>query len=155
MAGQGYSRQQIWLHWAVALLVAVQLGYHGGVEAAYERSLETGVFRFTTMAIAHFAIGTVVLIFVALRLSLQAGRPSRAMGGPGGRVISTGLFALLVLQPVTGVITWGFGAPIARALHGLSGKLLLGLVALHVLWVLYDHLVRKSGILRKMWEPDP
>lgn len=155
MAGTGYSRLQIRLHWAVALLVAIQLGYHGAVVAAYEASLQTGVFRFSPGVVVHFVVGTAILLAVALRLSLPPGRPPRPMGGPGGKVMTTTLYVVLVLQPVTGVIAWGFSASVARALHGLTGQFLTVLVALHVLWVLYDHIIRKSGILQKMWAPDP
>jgi cytochrome b561 len=40
---------------------------------------------------------------------------------------------------------------VPRKVHGVAAKVIIGLVSLHLLGALYHRVLRKDGLLRRMW----
>jgi cytochrome b561 len=61
-----------------------------------------------------------------------------------------GLYALMILMPVSGSVAWFGGVEAAAQGHNLMKIVLLALVALHVLGAFYHHFVLRDGTLARM-----
>lgn len=173
----GYSTTSRVFHWLGALVVFVLVPV--GVVMTQEglpRGLQNGLF------ILHKNLGVVALVLIALRLAWCAVRPAPAAPvdippwqKTASRVTHGLLYALLAIMPVTGYLrvrAGGFpiesldalGAPLlvpvsdrletlAQPVHYYGGLALMGLVALHVAAALQHALIRRDGVMRRMWPP--
>jgi cytochrome b561 len=162
MAVEGYSRGQIALHWAVALLVALQFLFSDGIKRAFELGIEAGGAAAGGLApsgpaIAHMAGGGLVLLLAFLRLMIRQSRgaPAPPATDPPWqravtRAVHAALYALLVAIPVAGALAWGGASEAAGQAHGALTKLLFALVVLHVAGALYGHFVQQTGVIGRM-----
>ena len=158
-APPGYSRAQILLHWAVAILVAAEFLLAGGIETAFEARLR----GFATPAAAaaagwaHIATGAAVLALMLLLLGrrLRRGTPPPAAGPPRvlerlAHGVHLALYAVLLALPVAGLLAWAGRLGSAAAVHGALATLLWVLLALHLAWVAAHWLVWHSAVPRRM-----
>lgn len=154
-APTGYSRLQIALHWLVFALIAQQYLFKDAMSAAWDRitdRLETG---FDPLVLAHVAGGALVLIFALWRLTLRARRVPPAIEaskvqGILAKLTHVGLYALMILMPLSGSVAWFGGVEAAAQGHNVLKIVLLALVALHVVGALYHHFVLHDGTLARM-----
>jgi cytochrome b561 len=115
-----------WLHWAVALGVAVQLALGWGSEVI---DADDGM----RLLGLHFQLGLMLLLLMLLRLVCRLLRrmPSTDIGTPtwqrrAAKSLHVVLYGLLFLLPVSGYVIWVWmGAP----------RLLLGIVTMPALFV--------------------
>lgn len=173
-----YSGVARFFHWLTVLLLLVTIPI--GMVMTY-RGKELNIWDSTTNALysSHKLIGTIILIVVALRLAyrLMNGAPPDEPSLSGlqkivAHVTHWTLYALLILIPIIGWIgvsmfpaldIFGlFKLPALTAadqklsafffeLHEMLGKVLLALIALHVVAALGHHFVLRDGVLRRMW----
>ena len=61
-----------------------------------------------------------------------------------------GLYALMILMPLSGSMAWFGGVDLAAQGHNVLKIVLLALVALHVLGALYHQFVLKDGLINRM-----
>lgn len=159
---KGYSRTQILLHWAVALLVLFNLIFSDAMSELWDQIEETGPTPTTTGAWAHIIAGSAVLAFVAWRLVLRftRGVPHAPAGtnrllklaGDAGHIV---LYALMIALPVTGLLAFFGGFEDLGEVHAeVLKSALWALIALHVLAALYHHFFLKDGLLNRMRKPD-
>jgi cytochrome b561 len=155
-AATGYSRLQIALHWIVFVLIAQQYLFHDAIAAAWDRlsdGLEAG---FDPLVAAHVAGGALILAFTVWRLALRArrGAPPKPEGGRAqvlvARYTRLGLYALMILMPVSGAVAWFGGVETAALGHNVLKIALLALIALHVAGALYHQFVLRDGTLARM-----
>lgn len=153
----GYSRAQIRLHWAVAVLIVAQVVLSDGISTAW-REVSRGVEVSPTFLIAAHVIGGIlVLAFALWRLMLRARRgvPAPIAGQPraqvlAGEAVHYALYGLMVLVPLSGMAAWFGGVAAAADAHEVLKTVLIALVALHILAALYHQVVRKDGLLLRM-----
>ncbi|MFY0692050.1 MAG: cytochrome b/b6 domain-containing protein [Paracoccaceae bacterium] len=155
----GYSRMQIQLHWAVFVLIVLQFLFHDGIDNAFEAGLEAGALRFSVPVILHFGTGGLILLLAFARLAARQGRgvPDHPAGGLQktiAHLVHYSLYGAMILLPVTGGVAWGQGSEGAGEVHEMLTKILIALIALHVGAALFSHYVQKSGIIRRMLDPD-
>ncbi len=159
----GYSSAQIGLHWAVVVLVAFQFLAHAGIEASWDAFMhdETPPPDTSLLAYLHVAAGTLVLILAMIRIYLRRSRgtPPPAPDDPRllhlfAEAVHGAIYVLLFLLPITGAIAWVFGAPAAAGAHDLLQKILLGAITLHIAGALFQHFVRRSDVVIRMFRPD-
>ncbi|NIZ08565.1 cytochrome b [Pseudooceanicola sp. HF7] len=151
-----YSKPQIYLHWAIALLVLFQLIFDMGMGRAFHQMME-GTATGPGLAIVHIVVGVTVLVLMIARLGLRLtrGAPPLPQEEPGPLKALAGIvhwvfYALLVLIPLSGLAAWfGQVAPAAGA-HEVLTTLLWAVIALHVAGALYQQFVLKTGLLRRM-----
>ncbi|MCR6700193.1 MAG: cytochrome b/b6 domain-containing protein [Dokdonella sp.] len=103
-----YDRVAGALHWLVAALLPVQLALGHASESVRDRVLSAALLG------AHFRLGIVVLMLVALRLiwRWRHGAPTHAPPGIEGgswriaRGVQRVLYALLLVLPLSGYVIW-------------------------------------------------
>lgn len=155
MSAAAYSRLQKVLHWAVVILILFQLIVHDDMEDAWS-ALSRGLEQEPPLTVwAHIAAGVGVLVFALWRIALRAARG--APEAPGGEHVRRaakwghrGLYALMVLMPLSGLAAWFGGVGAAAAAHGAMFSILLLLVVGHIVAALVHHFVLKDGLLSRM-----
>lgn len=149
-----YTRSQIILHWVVALLIAFNFLIGGRMAEAYRAAVEAGtVGGPTPHAIAGGLAG--ILIVWRMVIKLRRGGAPVAPGVSAGmaRMIHLGhlaLYGVALLVIGSGIAAWGAGIEAAAMPHSVLTKLLLALIAGHVVMGLYHHLWLRDGTLLRM-----
>ena len=155
---KGYSRTQISLHWAVAILIIYQLLFGDDMSHAWRGFRDTGVATMSTAVWVHIIAGVLVLAFALWRLALRftRGVPA-APEGEGSMMKLAGeaghwaLYILMLALPITGLLAWYGGVTSLAGLHGeLLKTLLWVMIALHVIAALYHQFVLKDHLLDRM-----
>ena len=155
---KGYSRTQIFLHWAIALLILFNLIFSDAMSDLWRQIERTGPTPTTIGAWAHIIVGVAMLAFVAWRLVLRVTRgvPHTPAGtnswlklaGDAGHLA---LYALMIALPVTGLMAFYGGFETLGELHSeLLKSLLWALIAVHVVAAIYHHFFLKDGLLNRM-----
>lgn len=152
----GYSRAHIALHWIVFALIAHQYLFKDAMSAAWDRLSEGGEAGFDPLVLAHVAGGALVLIFAFWRLVLRTrhGAPVLVEGSriqvAIAKLTHMGLYALMILIPVSGSVAWFVGVEVAAQSHNVMKIILLALVALHIVGAFYHQFVLRDGTLAQM-----
>ena len=169
---QRYNSLQIVLHWASAALILLSLVF-GTVVLKHLPNDATKIVPL----LAHAIVGLVVGLMIAVRLILRftTRQPERVKTGSllldrlaiavhGAMyiavigMVSSGVgMAVLAGFPATLLDGHGAALPVdfwiypPRLAHALFARLLMALVGLHVAAALYHQVVRKDGLLTRMW----
>lgn len=152
----GYSRFQIALHWLVFALIAQQYVFKDAMSAAWDRIAEGLEAGFDPLVLAHVAGGALVLVFALWRLALRKMRgvppaiEANKVQGLLANLTHVGLYALMILMPISGSVAWFGGVEAAAQGHNLFKIALLALIALHVVGALYHQFVLRDGTLARM-----
>ncbi len=159
----GYSGVQIALHWIVVVLIAFQFLAHNAIEASW-RAFRNGEIPSESAAILtslHVGVGMAVLLCMLCRvyLRLTRGAPSPPADEPRllkivSEAVHRMIYVLLLLLPISGAVAWFFGASPAAGAHVIMEKLLLGLIAAHIGGALFQHLIRRSDVVVRMFAPE-
>ena len=172
-----YSPFARFLHWLVALLIAV-MALTGVVMVSRGKDLNIWDALTNNLYSPHKALGLVVLALVVVRLGyrLVAGRPDdeptlTPFQKIASHTVHWSIYVLLIAIPIGGWLgvslfpaldVFGlFQIPALVApdkalseqvlwVHGLAAYVLLGLIAVHILAALYHHLIRNDGVLVRM-----
>lgn len=158
----GYSSAQVALHWAVVVLIVFQFVAHQGMERAWRgRFADEAVAADTyKLAYLHIAAGSAVLLLALARLWLRFTRGTPPPPSDEPRIMQ--LFAegvhwliylLLLLLPITGMIGWFGDVRVVGATHAFMTKLLLGAIVMHVAGALFQHFIRRTDVLMRMFRP--
>ncbi len=152
-----YSRTQIVLHWLVAILIASQYIFKDAIVAAWDAVSQGLPVAFNPLVLAHVAGGVLILILVVWRLALRARRgvPAAPANGSAAlrlaaRVTHWTLYGLLLGLAFSGLTAWFGHVAIAAQIHGVLKTILMALILLHVLAVVFHHLVLRNPILKRM-----
>lgn len=160
---KGYSRLQVGLHWAVVVLVAFQFLAHNAIEAAWNAgdarpATEAANPVLTTM---HIVAGLLVLAMALARIYLRItrGAPEPPADEPRiMKIISEAvhglIYVMLLSLPVSGILAWFFGIRLAAVAHEYLQAGLLGLIAAHIGGALFQHLIRRSDVMMRMFAPE-
>ncbi len=164
MAGKvkGYSPTQVTLHWIVVVLVAFQFVAHDGIEDAWRAIVREGKSGSAEpVAYLHIAAGTLILILALARIYLRftRGAPSPPADEPRilqitAEAVHGSIYLLLLLLPVTGLVAWFLVVEAAAEIHEWLQTFLLLAIALHVGGALFQHVVRRSDVLMRMFRPE-
>jgi cytochrome b561 len=158
----GYSPMQVALHWIVVVLVAFQFLAHDAIEASW-RAFERGEplpADSVTLTYLHIAAGITVLVLALFRIFLRMTRGAPAPPADEPRLlqlaaegIHMSIYGLLLLLPISGSVAWFLGNGLAGDAHELLKNLLLAAIALHVAGALFQHFIRRSQVLMRMFRP--
>lgn len=157
-----YSAVQIVLHWAVVVLIVVQL-LTGGLMADYFDALLRAQQDRPAMgnAVWHIVSGIMILIFMGTRLALRfthGAPPAKADSPEWDKVLSKLnhwlFYVVLLAMPVVGLSAYLIPSEAMGELHENTVPVLLALVALHLAGVVYHQFIRKDGLIRRMIDPE-
>jgi cytochrome b561 len=173
LAPARYDRISIVFHWATLLLIGVMFW------SAWAREGVQDAAAAARLLTIHRSVGVSIWLVTMLRILwriLFAATPPLPPAIPtthyvAARLNQLGLYALLMLQPLTGLLqtVWRgkpfglFGATIPRLVgpdkdlshlfrnvHEASATILLVLIGLHALAALFHGFVRRDGVMRAM-----
>lgn len=156
----GYSAAQIALHWAVVVLIAVQLTVSDGMEQGFDDRMN-GSQGAGGWAVLHITLGLGVVSLAALRLGLRLtrGAPPPAAGNPAlvkwsGMLTHLALYLVMFAMPLTGALAWFGYSEVAAELHEAGRFILIVLIGLHVLGALAEHFVFGHNTLWRMFHTE-
>lgn len=172
-----YSAPARVLHWLMAILIlaTIPVGLVM-VQPGLDRGLQNALFIF------HKNIGVALLILVALRLFWRVIRPAPPLPAtvPGWQARIAGLshlalYALMVAVPVAGYVRVRAGgfpiealdalgipslvprsdalAEVAKTIHYGAGLAIAAVICLHVGAALFHGIVKRDGVLSRIWPP--
>lgn len=169
-----YSRTAMLLHWVIALLLIFNFALGERSE-----DLRQGPELFWVMQL-HKSIGITVLLLSVWRLGLRlvTKRPAKAADGPVLQLASSavhwGFYAVMILVPLSGWVlvstakvqlptllfgsipwphlpNWGHDVhEAAEEVHEILAKLMLPLIALHVVGALRHQFLLKDALVERM-----
>ncbi|RVT82204.1 cytochrome b [Rhodobacteraceae bacterium CCMM004] len=168
-----YHPALVLLHWLIAVLLFAALGIGWLVLSEIPNS-DPGKL---TVLRAHMIAGAVLLILTVVRLAVRrrtAHPPPAESGHPLLDTLAVAMhwalyaavlamigsgIALSAAAGLPEVVFFGSGAALpadfdayaARTVHGAVATLLGVLILGHVAAALYHHLIRRDGLLRRMW----
>lgn len=160
---KGYSSAQVALHWAIVILIILQLLFHDAIEDAFGDRMDGDAVRAEDElgAMLHVAVGITILVLAIIRLTLRLrlGAPpvppqhNRAM-----RVVARAthvvLYGFIFLQPISGASAWFLGVETPARVHAfLVWYVFAPVVAAHIAGALAEHFVFKTDVLRRMLKP--
>lgn len=148
-----YSRLPIGVHWAVVGMIAVQWVTSAAIPRTHNPLLPAAPVDLLMHGVHNYngmAIGCLVLVRIALRLSRGIDRPQarRTPMELAALAVHWGIYASLGAQAATGFIAsylWGPAAGIHKAIWNLT----LVLIALHLTAAAW-HGFRRDGVVGRM-----
>ncbi len=148
-----YSRIQIAIHWAVVGMIATQWATSGAIPRTHNPLFPAAPMDLLLHMIHNYngmAIGCLVLVRIALRLSRSNDRPQarRTPMELAALAVHWSIYASLAAQAATGFTAsylWGPAAGIHKAIWNVT----LTLVALHLTAAAW-HGVRRDGVVGRM-----
>lgn len=151
-ASTSYSRLKIALHSLVFALLAQQYIFKDAMSVAWDRVTDGLAAGFDPLVLG----GALVMIFALWRVTLRArgGVPPAIEASKLQDILAKlthlGLYALMLLMPLSGSVAWFGGVEAAVQGHNVLKILLLALIALHVVGALYHQFVLRDGTLARM-----
>ncbi|PFG64719.1 cytochrome b561 [Thioclava sp. ES.031] len=156
----GYSKTQIWLHWAVVLLLIVQYLFNDAMGHTFHDLMESGSADAGILTYGHIVLGIAVLVLAIWRLILRAthGAPEPPENDPaifrrGAAAVHGLLYVTLFAIPVAGLVAYYGQLGWAAETHSILTTLLLWLAGLHVAAALYHQYVKRDHLIRRMMKP--
>ena len=172
----GYGTVARLFHWVTALLILAMLPVGTiMVREGLARPTQDMLFIF------HKNVGVILLLLILLRLGwrlLNPPPPMPATVPDWQESVSTwvhrALYGMVIFMTVTGFVRVSAGgfpiemldwmgvprlpraegvAELAKSAHFLGKFILLALIVLHIGGALYHALVRRDGVMRRMWPP--
>lgn len=151
-----YHPIQIVLHWLNAIMilfVLLPISRQGIPIPASGGLLETPMTW-------HVGVGIAVMPLVVVRLVVRAwyGVPSPEALEPallcgGGRLAHHGMYALMLILPLSGASHWYLGFHAGHLVHEITRVLLTAIVGLHISAALTHHLVLRNHALGRICWP--
>ena len=151
----GYSGLQIGLHWAIALLIGVNYLVSEAMEETFDGMMEGKAVTGWTPVI-HVYVGVAVLVLVATRILVRVtrGAPGPIQGGTLfdklGEVSHWALYALMLVVPALGAISWYLKIDQTAGLHVLVMNGMMILIGVHAVAALFHQFILKDHLLLRM-----
>ncbi|AUC53073.1 cytochrome b [Sagittula sp. P11] len=153
---EGYSGLQIGLHWTVAVLIAAAFLTHEDMGRALRNRLESG----EDATPLHVWLGIGALVFIAIRIVVRAfhGAPPPPAGQPRWADLAAlwghrALYLLMIAAPLLGIGAWYGGLRTSGEVHEVVGEALVILAAAHAVVALLHAVVKRDGVLTRMFRP--
>jgi cytochrome b561 len=158
---KGYSRNQIWLHWIMAVVIAVQFLLSDGIGEAW-RAFSDGLFvPFNLLVASHVVLGFSVLALALVRVSIRLKRGAPPPPEEEHAVLKLVaqathwiFYALMILLPISGAMAWFGEIDVAASVHEVLKTALIVLIGLHVVAALHHQFYLKNGLISRMKRPE-
>jgi len=158
---KGYSRTQIMLHWAVAVLIIPQFLLGENIAEAFDKWMSSEPTPFNPVVIFHVMTGLAICALVIWRVVLRITHGAPAPADSGSPVMTKvasavqhTMYLVLVLMVVSGGTAWfGLIGP-AAGVHNVLKVVLLVLILIHVAGAVKGQFVQKNGIIGRMMKAE-
>lgn len=155
-AADKFSKTQIYLHWAIALMVIFQILMNEGIVKLWEQRMD-GTIENVASPNPHVIVGILIFVLMVWRLlervrhGIPALPPSEL---PIMSLISKAthyiFYALLLMMPISGATAWFLGLELSANMHSMAKFILVPLIILHVAAALLHHFVLKTNVLKRI-----
>ena len=156
----GYNGTQIFLHWAIVVLIVLQLINSQWMEPAFEARVGEAPAGEGGNPWPHIILGVAVLLLTIWRLTVRLRRGAPAHAAGENSLISTAakanhvaLYVMLFAMPLTGAIAWFGGIENVGDLHSVLRWVLIALVVLHIAGGLFEQFVLRNNVLARIVRP--
>jgi len=159
MSDTGYSKVQIFLHWAIAILVIQQIVLHEGI-VEFSEALRTGASTNGIQLLLsrmHVLLGLLIFVLAVTRIwaRVKYKAPSQAKNENPllnmlAKLTHLALYLVVLLMPISGSLAWFGELEIAAKGHSFAKFFLVAFVLLHTVGALYHHFVVKDKVLTRM-----
>lgn len=163
-----YHPIQILLHWLVVVLIAIQYATSGPIQRTHE-AVAAGFTPDPSdvqLHTVHNYVGMMVIAVMVVRLGLRwwfrTGRvrsiDQNSIGEDSWRdraasFVHLAFYGVVIAQGLTGLVASYLWWP-ASNVHEVLFKVLLALIALHLIMAFWHQLVLRDGVLKRMvWAP--
>lgn len=166
-----YGTVAITIHWLSALLILAQLGSGFRAASMIDSAAKEEILKF------HAALGIVILVLTIARLlwwKFADRKPDPVAGDPAWQMLAAKAVHVLFYIVILGMVASGIGLMVVsgagailsgetdamlpdfgnyapRIPHGMGARLMVGLFVFHAGAAIYHHLVKKDGLLARMW----
>lgn len=173
-SAQRHDRLTVWLHWLIAVPILLMIPT-GLMMTRDDLPRETRDILF----LFHKNAGTILLVAIAARVlhRIRTRPPALPPSMPAlqrhaARISHLGLYLLMIVLPVSGFLRVRAGgfpiemlglsgagrliprsdalADLASQVHGLAGRALIVLLALHLTAAAYHGLILRDGVMRRI-----
>ncbi|SMX39040.1 cytochrome b [Maliponia aquimaris] len=155
---EGYSAVQIGLHWLTAVLILGAYLLSDGMGDALRARVQSGATG-TEGNTLHVWLGGAAFLVILIRIVVRRvmGAPEAPAGTPplwekaatwGHRL----LYALMVLVPLGGALTWYGGLPLGDG-HEIAGTALMLVAGGHAVAAMLHEALRRDGTMSRMLHP--
>lgn len=157
-ARTGYSLLQIALHWLTAIAIFGAFFTHEGMGRALNQRIDADLSGFDG-ATLHTALGGLAFALVAVRLAvrLRSGAPP----AQGPKLVQTAsklghklLYALMILAPLLGALTWYGKIEALGELHEITGQALIVVALGHAIAAIFHQALFSDGTMARMAFPE-
>lgn len=154
-----YSLIQIRLHWVIAALVVLQFLVQQGMVDAMQalREERPPLAMEFVLSNIHLLGGITIFILMSWRLVLRVtlGTPGQPAGTSRpiyrvAQLLHWLFYLVLIVMPVSGMLSYYQLAGWARAVHAGCKPLLLALIVLHVLAALAHRFLLRDAVFQRM-----
>ncbi|MGI3186341.1 cytochrome b [Nioella aestuarii] len=166
-----YHPVTVALHWALAVLIIMMLWVGTYVLAPMDNADPDKL----TMLAIHRGIGLVILTLTVLRIILRRFLPAPEHAKTGsafldklGQAMPKLMNIFVILMAVSGMVLGrmsGLSDALAgtlplpesffefspRVIHGILARLIMAMLALHILGALYHQIMLRDGLFQRMW----
>lgn len=151
-----YTRNQVLLHWTIAVLVLFQILFHSGIEELWDARM-AGTIPDVPTPTPHSIAGILIFLLMIWRVVLRlrnGAPPPPADEHPALRFIAAAthvlFYVLLLGMPISGAVAWFGGLELPAEAHGVAAKLLIALVILHVVAAVAHRFWFRSGVMERI-----
>ncbi len=155
----GYTRLQIGLHWAIAVLIVTAWFISDDMGKALRARIEAGDTGFANGTV-HGMVGFTVFVLVLIRIIVRfaSGAPAAtpetsarmALAAKWGHRL---IYVLMLAVPAAGMGAWFGHVTQAGELHETLANALMIVAGGHAALAIYHHAVMKDGTLDRMRKP--
>lgn len=156
-----YHSDQITAHWTIVFLLVFQFLTGETMAEAMDTSYGTGSLPAAGVLFVHGILGTAILGIMLWRVSLRLrfGAPPPPETEPSviqkiSRAVHFTFYVVLIAMPLAGILAVFTMNETIGTLHALTSKLLIALIAAHILGAVW-HVFKGDGIIRRVLSGQP
>lgn len=168
-----YHSALIALHWVLAILIAGALVAGGAVLEPMANTDPDKLMAFRMHMGMGMGVAILILMVVRVAVRLRTPHPPKSSTGHAALdalapLVHWGLYAAVIAMALSGIglsvssglagAVWGsgpmppdFAGNPARAVHGILGSVIMGLILVHVLGALLHGVFGGQGVMGRMW----
>ena len=152
-----YHPMQVLLHWLIACLILVQYATGGSIQPTHDAVMMGQTPDPTDMLFhqIHNRSGMIILLLMLIRLTLRVFKGVPPISDDDGwrrhaaGALHWAFYGVLIAQAMLGLTASYIYWPVS-GLHVFGARLLLAMIALHVLAALWHQIVKRDHTLGRM-----